>query len=125
MCYLLCGMRADDLSLPDNMDLLKAMVRTMAEKTSVPEKENAALKARSLDADARITRLMQILKAYTRSRFGRRSEKLGAAGDGAGEEAPQSVVFQETETGIAAPQAQTGHGREAGTATAQGLPAPS
>ena len=56
-------MRTDDLSLPDDMELLKAMVRAMAEKTSVLEQENAALKARSLDADARITRLMQILKA--------------------------------------------------------------
>lgn len=57
-------MRTDDLSLPDDMDLLKAMVRAMAEKTAVLEDENAALKARSLDADARIKRLMQILKAY-------------------------------------------------------------
>lgn len=46
-------MRTDDLSLPDDMDLLKAMVRAMAEKTTVLEEENAALKARSLDADAR------------------------------------------------------------------------
>lgn len=73
-------MRTDDLSLPDDMDLLKAMVRAMAEKTSALEDENAALKARSLDADARIKRLMQILKAYDRARFGRRSEKLGSAG---------------------------------------------
>jgi transposase len=28
-------MRTDALSLPDDMDLLKAMVRAMAEKTSV------------------------------------------------------------------------------------------
>lgn len=76
-------MRTDDLSLPDDMGLLKAMVRAMAEKTSVLEEENAALKARSLDADARITRLMQILKAYDRARFGRRSEKLGTVGGGA------------------------------------------
>ena len=47
-------MRTDDLSLPDDMNLLKAMVRAMAEKTSALENENAALKARSLDADALI-----------------------------------------------------------------------
>lgn len=95
-------MRTDDLSLPDNMDLLKAMVRAMAEKTAVLEDENAALKARSLDADARIKRLMQILKAYDRARFGRRSEKLGTAGAGADEEAQQAFVFEEIETGISA-----------------------
>ena len=91
-------MRTDDLSLPDDMDLLKAMVRAMAEKTAVLEDENAALKARSLDADARIKRLMQILKAYDRARFGRRSEKLGTAGAGADEEAQQAFVFEEIET---------------------------
>jgi hypothetical protein len=107
-------MRTDDLSLPDDMDLLKAMVRAMVEKTSVLEEENAALKARSRDADARITRLMQILKAYDRARFGRRSEKLGAAGDGADEEAQQSFVFEEIETGIAALRAQVGNRRAPG-----------
>ena len=107
-------MRTDDLSLPDDMDLLKAMVRTMAEKTSALEDENAVLKARSLDADARIKRLMQILKAYDRARFGRRSEKLGSAGTGADEEAQQSFVFEEIETGIAALKAQTGQGRASG-----------
>lgn len=96
------------------MDLLKPMVRAMAEKTSVLEEENAALKARSLDADARITRLMQILKAYDRARFGRRSEKLGAAGHGADEEAQQSFVFEEIESGISALRAQTGQGRGTG-----------
>ena len=107
-------MSTDDLSLPDDMDLLKAMVRTMAEKTSALEDENAVLKARSLDADARIKRLMQILKAYDRARFGRRSEKLGSAGASADEEAQHSFVFEEIETGIAALKAQTGKGRAAG-----------
>ena len=107
-------MRTDDLSLPDDMDLLKAMVRAMAEKTAVLEDENAALKARSLDADARIKRLMQILKAYDRARFGRRSEKLGTAGAGADEEAQQTFVFEEIETGISALRSQTGQGRTSG-----------
>src|SRR5574343_35878 len=107
-------MRTDDLSLPDDMDLLKAMVRAMAEKTSALEDENAALKARSLDADARIKRLMQILKAYDRTRFGRRSEKLGAPAISADEEAQQSFVFEEIETGIAALKAQVGKGSASG-----------
>jgi transposase len=107
-------MRPDDLPLPDDMDLLKAMVRAIAEKTSVLEEENAALKARNLDADARIKRLMQILKAYDRARFGRRSEKLGTAEDGSDEAAQQAFVFEEIETGIAALRVQTGQGRASG-----------
>lgn len=92
------------------MDLLKAMVRAMVEKTTVLEEENAALKARSLDADARIKRLMQILKAYDRARFGQRTEKIVSAGVGADEDAQQAFVFEEIETGIAALRAQTGRG---------------
>lgn len=107
-------MRTDDLSLPNDMDLLKAMVRAMADKTTVLEEENAALKARSLDADARIKRLMQILKAYDRARFGRRSEKLGVVGVGADEEAQHAFVFEEIETGIAVLKAQTGQDRASG-----------
>ncbi|PTX39750.1 hypothetical protein IQ03_05132 [Gemmobacter caeni] len=75
------------------------VVRAMAEKTSALEDENAALKARSLDANARIKRLMQILKAYDRARFGRGSEKLGGPAISADEEAQQSFVFEEIETG--------------------------
>lgn len=37
------AMHIDDLSLPDDMDLLKAMVRAMAERTTALEDENAAL----------------------------------------------------------------------------------
>lgn len=107
-------MQIDDLSLPDDMDLLKAMVRAIAQKTSVLEEENAALKARSLDVEERITRLMQILKAYDRARFGRRSEKQDSAGTGADEEAQKAFVFEEIETGIAALKAQTGQGRASG-----------
>jgi transposase len=114
MCYAVRAMRTDDLSLPDDMDLLKAMVRAMAEKTSVLEEENAALKARSHDAEERTKRLMQILKAYDRARFGRRSEKLGSARAGADEDAQQAFVFEEIVTGIAALRAQTGQGRGTG-----------
>jgi hypothetical protein len=104
-------MNADDLSLPDDMDLLKSMVRAMAQKTAALEDENAALKARSSDADERIKRLMQILKAYDRARFGRRSEKLGTGGPSEDDEAQQAFVFEEIETGISALRAQVGKGR--------------
>ena len=104
-------MSANDLFLPDDMDLLKSMVRAMAEKAVALEDENAALKARNTDADERIKRLMQILKAYDRARFGRRSEKLGAAGSSADEEAQQAFVFEEIEIGVAVLNAQVGKGR--------------
>lgn len=74
----------------------------MAQKAAVLEDENAALKARSSDADARIQRLLQILKAYDRARFGRRSEKLGTSGPPMDEDTQQAFVFEEIETGIAA-----------------------
>ena len=108
---ILGAMSADDLSLLDDMDLLKAMVRAMAQKTAALEDENAALKARSSDADERIKRLMQILKAYDRARFGRRSEKLGAGGPSENDEAQQAFVFEEIETGISALRAQVSKGR--------------
>ncbi|MFT3688898.1 MAG: hypothetical protein QM789_07890 [Paenirhodobacter sp.] len=67
---ILNAMSADDLSLPDDKDLLKSMVRAMAQKTAALEDENAALKACGSDADERIKRLMQILKAFDRSPLG-------------------------------------------------------
>jgi transposase len=105
------AMHIDDLSLPDDMDLLKAMVRVMAERTTALEDENAVLKARSLDADERIKRLQQILKAYDRARFGRRSEKRGAVEASGDEEVQQAFVFEEIETGIAALRASVGRSR--------------
>ncbi|WP_026173888.1 hypothetical protein [Martelella mediterranea] len=53
----------------------------MAEKAAradALEAEVANLKAQNADADERIGRLMQILKAFDRARFGRRSEKSWA-----------------------------------------------
>lgn len=82
----------------------------MAQKAAVLGDENAALKARSSDADARIQRLLQILKAYDRARFGRRSEKLGTSGPHMDEDTQQAFVFEEIETGIAALKAQVGKG---------------
>ncbi|MEY4891144.1 MAG: hypothetical protein RIQ75_2274 [Pseudomonadota bacterium] len=104
-------MIAEDLPLPDDLDLLKSMVRAMAQKAAVLEGENAALKARSSDADERIQRLMQILKAYDRARFGRRSEKLGTSGPSDDTDAQQAFAFEEIETGIAALRVQFGKDR--------------
>jgi hypothetical protein len=47
-------MSADDLSLPDDMGLLKPMVCAMAQKTAALEDETAALKARSADAPFKV-----------------------------------------------------------------------
>ena len=99
-------MIAEDHPLTDDLDLLKSMVRAMAQKAAVLEDENAALKARNSDSDERIQRLLQILKAYDRARFGRRSEKLGTSGPSEDADAQQAFVFEEIETGIAALKAQ-------------------
>ena len=116
------GMNADDLSLPDDMDKLKSMVREMAAQAAradALDREIEAHTARNADADERITRLMQILKAYDRARFGRRSEKLGsAAADG--EDPQQAFVFEEIETGISALRSQIGK-----RPATQGVPATS
>ncbi len=97
-------MTPPDLDLPDDVEALKAMVFAMAEKAAradALESEVADLKARN--ADERIERLTQILKAFDRARFGRRSEKLGSPTT---EDEQQAFVFKEIETGIAAIRAQ-------------------
>lgn len=99
-------MTPPDLTLPDDIDALKAMVLAMVEKAAraeALEAENADLKALNTTAAERIARLTSILKALERARFGKRSEKLGS--DAAGDE-QQAFVFDEIETGIAAIQAQ-------------------
>ncbi|RWR04034.1 IS66 family transposase, partial [Paenirhodobacter populi] len=108
-------MSTDDLPLPDDMDLLKSMIREMAAKavrTEGLEREIEALKVSNAAAEDRIRELTAILKAFDRSRFGRRSEKLGAMSED--DEAQQAFVFEEIEIGIAALQAQVGNGRPAG-----------
>lgn len=74
-------MRPPDPQLPDDVKTLKATVLAMADKAAradTLEREVADLKARNADANERIERLTQILKAFDRARFGRRSEKRGA-----------------------------------------------
>lgn len=91
---------------------LKAMVLAMVEKAAradALESEVADLKARNADADERIERLTQILKAFDRARFGRRSEKLGSPTT---DDEQQAFVFEAIETGIAAIRAQVNKGRE-------------
>ncbi len=56
-----------------------------------------------------IERLTQILKAFDRARFGRRSEKLGSPTT---DDEQPAFVFEEIETGIAAIRAQVNKGRE-------------
>lgn len=103
-------MTALDLNLPNDLETLRAMVVAMAEKAAradALEIEVADLKARNADADERIARLTQILKAFDRARFGRRSEKLSATVD----DEQQAFVFEEIGTGIAAIRAQVNKGR--------------
>lgn len=105
-------MTPPDLDLPNDVKTLKAMVLAMAEKAAradALESEVADLKARNADADERIARLTQILEAFDRARFDRRSEKLGSAD---GDDEQQTFVFEEIETGIAAIKAQVSEGRE-------------
>ncbi|SCX10722.1 Transposase [Agrobacterium sp. DSM 25558] len=103
-------MTPPDLQLPDDVEMLKATVLAMVEKaasTDALESEVADLKARNADADELIERLNQILKAFDRARFGRRSEKLGSQGI---DDEQQAFVFEEIETGIAAIRAKVNKG---------------
>ncbi len=92
--------------LPDDVDTLKAMVLAMAEKaarTDALEAEVADLKALNASADERIVRLTSILRALERSKFDRRSEKLGSP---ALDDEQSAFVFDELQTGLAAVQAE-------------------
>ena len=105
-------MTPPDLKLPDDVEALKAFALAMAEKAAradALEREVADLKARNADADARIERLTQILKAFDRARFGRRSEKLGSSTI---DDEQQAFVFEEIETGIAAIREKVNKGRD-------------
>ena len=105
-------MTLPDIELPDDVEALKAMVRAMAEKAArveALEKQVDDLEARTADADERIERLTQILKAFDRARFGRRSEKLASS---TVDDEQHAFVFEEIETGIAAIKALVTKGRE-------------
>jgi len=107
-----------DLDLPDDVDALKAMILAMAEKAAradALESEVADLKARNADADEQIAKLKQVLKAFDRYRYGRRSEKQSKNIDADLDE-QGAFVFEEIETGIAAIQALVEKGRGPGAA---------
>jgi transposase len=97
--------------LPDDVDALKAMVLAMAEKAAALENQVADLKTLNASAEERIARLTSILKALERSRFGRRSEKLGSK---TLDDEQGAFVFDEIETGIAAAEAELEQRRGAG-----------
>jgi transposase len=106
-------MKPADLQLPDDVDALKAMILAMAEKAAradILEGEVADLKARNADADEQIAKLKQVLKAFDRYRYGRRSEKQGNSADTDLDE-QGAFVFEEIETGIAAIEALVEKGR--------------
>lgn len=90
-------MTRPEIELPDDVEALKAMVLAMAEKAArveALEKQVDDLDARNADVDERIERLTQILKAFDRARFGRRSEKLAAASV---DDEQHAFVFEEIE----------------------------
>ncbi len=97
------AMTAHDSTLPDDVDALKAMVRTMAEKTALLEQRNAHLEQVNQGAEERIARLMAIVKVLERARYGARSERLGK--DRLSDD-QYSLVLDEIETGVAALEAE-------------------
>ena len=101
-------MKDPAITLPDDVEALKAFALAMAEKAARAEAKATALETVAAAADARIARLMSILKSLQRARYGQRSEKLGA--DAAEQ---HSFVFEEIETGIAALEAD--HRKTSGT----------
>jgi transposase len=115
-------MTRPEIELPDDVEALKAMVLAMAAKAArveALEKQVDDLEARNADADERIERLTQILKAFDRARFGRRSEKLGSS---TVDDEQHAFVFEEIETGIATIKAQVTKGR--GSADSKRAPRP-
>jgi transposase len=89
--------------LPDNVDMLKAMIIALTEQTACYGSEIAELKALNAQADERIERLTSIIKMLERARYGKRSEKLTV--DRLNEE-QHAFVFDEIETGLGAIQAE-------------------
>ena len=97
---------------PDDVEALKAFALAMAEKAGALETENADLKARNADTEARLQDLTQInadaeeriknltsiLKIFDRARFGRKSEKLRRM---ALTDEQQAELFDDIATGIA------------------------
>jgi transposase len=86
-------------ALPDDVEALQALVIAMAERAALLEERNAHLEQSNRNAEERIARLMGIIKMLERSRFGRRSEKLGAGVSG---DEQYALILEEITTGVAA-----------------------
>ncbi|MHC2545275.1 transposase IS166 family protein [Ensifer sp. SEMIA 135] len=104
-------MTPPDLKLPDDVEALKAMVLAMAEKAARADalQNRSPISRRATPMPMPHRAVTQILKAFDRARFGRRSEKLGSPTT---DDEQQAFVFEEIETGIAAIRAQVNKGRE-------------
>jgi len=96
-------MTAHDSTLPDDVDALKAMVRTITEKAALLEQRNAHLEQVNKGAEERIARLMAIVKMLERARYGTRSERLGK--DRLSDD-QYALALDEIETGVAALEAE-------------------
>lgn len=111
-CALIMSMTPPDIELPDDVNALKAMVFAMTESATRVDalvKQFAALEARNADADERIERLTQILKAFDRAALASARKKLASS---AVDDEQHAFVFEEIETGIAAIKAQVTKGSE-------------
>ena len=86
-------------ALPDDVEALQALVIAMAERAALLQERNAHLEQSNRNAEERIARLMGIIKMLERSRFGRRSEKLGAGVSG---DEQYALILEEITTGVAA-----------------------
>ncbi|RUV50166.1 hypothetical protein EOA85_31270 [Mesorhizobium sp. M5C.F.Ca.IN.020.29.1.1] len=100
-------------ALPDDVDALKAMVlalteqaallenqaarneRRAAERIAISDNRAEVAEARIKAADERIATLTAIVKMLERSRYGRRSERLGGLSD-----EQCAFVFEEIESGV-------------------------
>ena len=113
----------DSPALPDDVDALKAMVRTMAEKTALLEQRNAHLEQVNQGAEERIARLMAIVKMLERARFGTRSERLGTGSADGRPVRPRARRDRDRRGGPGGREGQGGGARndQAAAAPAQGL----
>jgi transposase len=89
--------------LPDDVDVLKAMIVAMADQRALLEARNSHLEVATKTADERIAALTAIVRMLERSRYGTRSERL--RGETLSEE-QHAFVFDEIETGMAAIEAE-------------------
>jgi transposase len=78
--------------LPDDPDVLRAMILAQQEEGRALAEQVVALKATGVEAEAEIARLTAIITAFQRHRFGARSEKL--------DEDQLDLVFEELDAAL-------------------------